>query len=151
MLAWALGFFIAALISAAFGFGAIASTFGGIAQILFYVFLGLLALTLILSLFSRHAPAAGRSVRLASLLIIAGLVGVGVYAWMDHDMTAERVGREIDQGAIELTENAGQAIEGAADRTSNFIQTSATEVRGDAAGALDEAEDTVEPNGAEQN
>jgi uncharacterized membrane protein YtjA (UPF0391 family) len=151
MLAWALGFFIAALISAAFGFGAIASTFAGIAQILFYVFLGLLALTLILSLFSRHAPAAGRSVRLVSLLLIAGLVGVGVYAWMDHDMTAERVGREIDQGAVELTQNAGNAIEGAADRTGNFIQTSTSEVRGDAAGALDDAQQKVEPEHTEQN
>ena len=104
-----------------------------------------MVLTLIASLFSKHAPGAGRSVRLVGLLAMAALIGVGVYAWMDHDMTAERVGREIDQGAVELTHNTGEAIEGAAQRTGNFIQTSANDVRGDTANALDEAQDNVAP------
>lgn len=145
MLGWALAFFVAALIAAAFGFGAIATTFAGVAQILFYVFLGLLALTLILSLFSKHAPAAGRAVRVLSLVVIAALVGVGVYAWIDNDMSAEQVGRSIDQGAVEMRADAGDAFDSAADRTSEFFETTASEVRSDTAGALDDAERRVAP------
>lgn len=39
MLGWALTFLVISLISAAFGFGGMAGTFAGIAQILFVVFL----------------------------------------------------------------------------------------------------------------
>jgi uncharacterized membrane protein YtjA (UPF0391 family) len=146
MLGWALAFFVAAIIAAAFGFGVIASAFTGIAQLLFYLFLGLLAITLILSLFSKHAPAAGRGVRLASLLVVAALVGVGVYAWQDHNMTAERVGRSIDHGTAELTHNAGDTIGNAADRAGNFIRTSAHDVRDDVADGLNEAKTKVQPD-----
>lgn len=45
MLGWALTFFILAIIAAAFGFGGIAGASAGIAQILFFVFLGLLVLS----------------------------------------------------------------------------------------------------------
>ncbi|MFC3229269.1 DUF1328 domain-containing protein [Marinibaculum pumilum] len=51
MLGWALGFFILALIAALFGFGGIASASAGIAQILFFIFLVLLAISLIAHLF----------------------------------------------------------------------------------------------------
>jgi uncharacterized membrane protein YtjA (UPF0391 family) len=146
MLGWALAFFVAAIIAAAFGFGVIASAFAGIAQLLFFIFLGLLALTLILSLFSRAAPGAGAGVRLASLLAVAVLVGVGIYAWQDHNMTAERVGRSIDHGTAELTHNAGDAIGDAAGRTGNFLRTSAHEVRDDVADGLNEAKTKVEPD-----
>jgi uncharacterized membrane protein YtjA (UPF0391 family) len=39
MLYWALVFFVVSVVSAVFGFGGIAETTAGIAQILFYVFL----------------------------------------------------------------------------------------------------------------
>ena len=39
MLGWALTFLVIALIAAVFGFGGIASTSAGIAQILFFIFL----------------------------------------------------------------------------------------------------------------
>ena len=39
MLSWALGFFILAIIAAFFGFGGIATSAAGIAQVLFVVFL----------------------------------------------------------------------------------------------------------------
>lgn len=47
MLRWALGFFIVALIAAAFGFLGIASAAVGIARILFYFFLILFLVSLI--------------------------------------------------------------------------------------------------------
>lgn len=47
MLGWALAFLVIALIAAAFGFRGAASAAGGIAKILFFVFLGLFVLALI--------------------------------------------------------------------------------------------------------
>lgn len=47
MLGWAITFLVIALIAAVFGFGGIASASAGIAQILFFVFLVLFAITLI--------------------------------------------------------------------------------------------------------
>jgi len=47
MLGWALTFLVIALIAAVFGFGGIASASAGIAQILFFVFLVLFAVTLV--------------------------------------------------------------------------------------------------------
>ena len=47
MLRWALGFFVVALIAAAFGFLGIASAAVGIARILFYFFLILFLVSLI--------------------------------------------------------------------------------------------------------
>ena len=51
MLGWAIGFFIAALVAAVFGFGGIASAFTGIAIILFWVFLALFVLSLLFGAF----------------------------------------------------------------------------------------------------
>ncbi len=47
MLAWALTFLIVALISAALGFTGIAGASAGIAQILFFIFIVLFAVTMI--------------------------------------------------------------------------------------------------------
>jgi uncharacterized membrane protein YtjA (UPF0391 family) len=50
MLRWALIFFIFSLISAFLGFGGIAATTSEIAQILFYVFIGLFLLSFLFGL-----------------------------------------------------------------------------------------------------
>lgn len=47
MLSWAITFLVIALIAAALGFGGIAGTASGIAQILFFVFLVLFVVSLI--------------------------------------------------------------------------------------------------------
>ena len=47
MLRWALGFFVVALIAAVLGFGGIAATASSIAQLIFYVFLILFAVSLL--------------------------------------------------------------------------------------------------------
>jgi len=53
MLSWALIFFVVAIIAAIFGFGGIASASAGIAQILFFIFLVLFAISLVMGLVRR--------------------------------------------------------------------------------------------------
>jgi len=54
MLHWALVFLVVSLVAALLGFGGIASTAAGIAQVLFFVFLVLFAITLIGGLMRRQ-------------------------------------------------------------------------------------------------
>lgn len=57
MLYWALVFLVVSLVAALFGFGGIAATAAGIAQILFYIFVVLFLATLITGLLlSRRGP-----------------------------------------------------------------------------------------------
>jgi uncharacterized membrane protein YtjA (UPF0391 family) len=56
MLYWALVFFIVSIVAAVLGFGGIAATTAGIAQILFYIFLVLFLVSLISGLVRRGTP-----------------------------------------------------------------------------------------------
>lgn len=56
MLRWAIIFFIIAIIAAVFGFGGIAATASGIAQILFYIFLVLFLVALLMGLLGGRTP-----------------------------------------------------------------------------------------------
>ena len=56
MLYWALVFLVVAIIAGALGFGGIAGTSAGIAQILFFVFLAFLVISLLAGLFRRAHP-----------------------------------------------------------------------------------------------
>ena len=57
MLYWALVFLVVSLVAALFGFGGIAATAAGIAQILFYIFVVLFLATLIAGLVAgRRGP-----------------------------------------------------------------------------------------------
>lgn len=53
MLGWAIGFLAIALLAALFGFGGIASTSAGIAQILFFIFIVMFVISLVMSLLRR--------------------------------------------------------------------------------------------------
>lgn len=53
MLGWALGFLAIALLAALFGFGGIASTSAGIAQILFFIFIVMFVVSIVMSLLRR--------------------------------------------------------------------------------------------------
>jgi uncharacterized membrane protein YtjA (UPF0391 family) len=53
MLYWALVFLVVAIIAGALGFGGIAGTSAGIAQILFFIFLAFLVLSLVAGFFRR--------------------------------------------------------------------------------------------------
>ena len=50
MLRWALIFFVISIVAAIFGFGGISEATADIAQILFYIFLGIFVLMLVLGL-----------------------------------------------------------------------------------------------------
>lgn len=56
MLSWALTFLVIALIAAALGFGGIAGSAIGIAQILFWLFLVLFLLSLVYSMVTGRRP-----------------------------------------------------------------------------------------------
>lgn len=56
MLRWAVIFFVIAIIAAVLGFGGIAATASGIAQILFYIFLVLFLIALLFGLLSGRTP-----------------------------------------------------------------------------------------------
>ena len=56
MLGWALTFLVIALIAAALGFGGIAGTSAGIAQILFFVFIALFVIAMIARAFRGRPP-----------------------------------------------------------------------------------------------
>ena len=53
MLHYAVVFFVIALIAALFGFGGIAASAAGIAQVLFFVFIALAVIGLLVSVFKR--------------------------------------------------------------------------------------------------
>lgn len=152
MLGWSIGFFVAALVAAVFGFGGIASAFGGIAQLLFWIFLALLAISVVFPTFGgvtrSHAADVAHPVRgdPRGVLMLAAAVGVGVlaYAWMDNDWSAEKAGRTIDRTATEITADASEAIEEAGDRAETFIDDTSAEIRTDTANGLDDASNRVE-------
>lgn len=56
MLRWAIIFFVIAIIAAVLGFGGIAATASGIAQILFYIFLVLFLVALLIGLLGGRTP-----------------------------------------------------------------------------------------------
>ena len=56
MLGWALTFLVIAIIAAIFGFGDIAGTAAGIAQVLFYIFIAVFLISLLFGLVRRGGP-----------------------------------------------------------------------------------------------
>ena len=147
MLGWAIGFFAAAIVAAVFGFGGIASAFTGIAIILFWVFLALFVLSLVFGTFGgTHAVGHSGSGRtFATVALIAG-VALLVYAWVDNDMSAQRVGQAIDRTAVQVAEGTSDAVSEGADRAGDLVEETGDEVRNDAATGLDEASDNVDPD-----
>ena len=66
-------------------------------------------------------------------------------------MSAERVGAEIDETAVELAEGTSDALGEAGDRAENLVDEASDEVRNDAAEGLDEASDNVDPDNDPNN
>jgi uncharacterized membrane protein YtjA (UPF0391 family) len=56
MLGWALIFLVIAIIAAIFGFGGIAGTAAGIAQVLFYIFIAIFVISLLFGLARGRRP-----------------------------------------------------------------------------------------------
>lgn len=117
MLKISIGFLVAAIVAGALGFGGWAGTLTGLAVLAFYAFIALAVLALLAGLLSNvsHSPAGG-----LSLLVVAAVVGAGMYWWIDNGMTAERLGRKVDRAAFELKEGAGQAVKTASSETAQL-------------------------------
>lgn len=148
MLGWSLAFFVAAIIAAMFGFGVVASTFAGIAMILFWVFVGLLLVSLILGVFNGRSHAAGGHGAGAGstlgLVAVAAVAGILVYSWVQNDWSAQEAGRALDEGAAQLAAETGEAFETAGARAENLIENTGDQMRDDAADGLDQASDTID-------
>lgn len=152
MLGWAIGFFIAAIVAAVFGFGGIASAFTGIAIIMFWVFVALFVLSLLFNAFGgAHAAGHSGSGRTAATVALIGGVALLVYAWVDNDMSAERVGASIDRTAVQLAEGTSDAISEGADRAGSLVEETGNQVRNDASQGLDEASDNVDSDNNSNN
>ena len=111
MLGWAIGFFFAALIAAALGFGGWAAAFTGVAVIMFWVFVALFVLALVLSMFGwgRARWLTGSGSTFAKLAFVA-TIALLTYAWVDNGMSTERVSAQIEQGAVQLAESTSDAL-----------------------------------------
>ena len=152
MLGWAIGFFVAALVAAVFGFGGIASAFTGIAIILFWVFVALFVLSLIFGgLRGGGAVVEGGHARGGfggfGVVALIAVVAIVAYAWVKNDWSAQQVGAEIDQTASQLADNTGEVIEGAGERAADLTHEATNEIRNDASQGLDEASDNAAPDG----
>jgi uncharacterized membrane protein YtjA (UPF0391 family) len=139
MLKVSLGFLIAAVVAGVLGFGGWAGTFTGIAVLAFYAFIVLALLAVLAGLVSGAGHAPGGAL---GLLIVAAFIGAGAYAWLDNDMTAEKLGRKVDRAAFELKEGAGQTLKTASSETRQL----AVNVGDDAERAADRIEDKVDDN-----
>jgi hypothetical protein len=111
---WPIALVAATGASAVFAFGLIQSAFATQAQALFLVFAAVLALMVIFhSVFSSHGRADhGRdeavvmSGRAAGVItVIAAMLAVGFF-WTENDLSAEKIGRHIDRGAVFLSQQA---------------------------------------------
>ena len=116
MLRLSLLFFVLAVAAGVMGFTGWAGTFTSLTVIAFYVFGAFLIFSL-----------------------LAGLVGAGIYAWVDHGMSAKNLGAALDRNAAQVTADASGAISDAAQGTEKFV--------GDVGDSAKNAVDKAAPNG----
>ncbi|MBI1188852.1 MAG: DUF1328 domain-containing protein [Alphaproteobacteria bacterium] len=118
MLRIAIAFFVFAIVAGVLGFGGFAGAFSAIAVVAFYAFLALLIFALLASLFTGRMRGAGGTF---GALVVAGLIGAGVYAWVDNDMSAERLGRSIDRTVADAADAVGESADTAGSETQAFL------------------------------
>lgn len=131
MINWVIGLFVAALVAAFFGFTGVATTFAATAQLLFFILLILFLVSAVVAMFGARSPGVHATVRTASLVVLVAAVSIGAYAWIQNDMSAEKVGRSIDQGTVELASDAGSAIDRASARTETFVTRTVNDIKDD--------------------
>lgn len=129
MLGWALGFFVAAVIAGAFGFGLVASTFAGIAVILFWVFVALFVISLLFNMAPRGEGAVGGGGNGFALVAIIAVIAIFSYAWVKNDMSAERLGRTIDHTAAQLADNTSNALDHAGNSADHVVNDTSNSIK----------------------
>lgn len=137
MINWVIGLFVAALVAAFFGFGGVATAFADVARLLFFMLLVLFVVSAIVALFGARVPAVHTAVRTGALVAVVAAVSVGAYAWIQNDMSAERVGRAIDRQTVAFADSAESAVSDAGSRTESFMQQTVSDIRTDARNVAD--------------
>ena len=133
MLGWAIMFFVAASAAAVFGFGGIATTFTGIAVVLFWVFVALFVVSLLFGALPRGEGAtvgAGGGNGFALVALIA-VIAIFTYAWVKNDWSAQQVGASIDHAATQVANNASDALRTAGHDANRVVRDTSTTIRRD--------------------
>jgi uncharacterized membrane protein YtjA (UPF0391 family) len=132
MLGWAIMFFVAAIIAGAFGFGYIATTFTGIAVVLFWVFVALFILSLLFGLFRGSEGAAGGG-GFAFVALIA-VIAIFTYAWIKNDWSAQQVGASLDRTATRVADSTSNALRQVGRTTNRVAHDTGNTIRRDTDG-----------------
>lgn len=132
MLGWAIMFFIAAIIAGAFGFGGIATTFTGIAVVLFWVFVALFVISLLFNFAPRgEGVAPGNGGGAFALIALVAVIAIFTYAWVKNDWSAQQVGASIDHAASQVAEGTSNALRTAGHDANNVARDTSNTIRRD--------------------
>ena len=128
MLGWAIGFFVAAIVAAVFGFGGIATPFTGIAVVLLWLIVALFVLSLIFGILPRGEGVAAGGNGFAFVALIA-VIAIFTYAWVKNDMSAERVGAAIDRTTQQLADNTSEALNHAGNSADHVVNDTSNSIK----------------------
>jgi uncharacterized membrane protein YtjA (UPF0391 family) len=130
MLGWAIMFFVAAVIAGVFGFGGVATTFTGIAVVLFWVFVALLIVSLLFGVVPRGEGVAPGGNGFAFVALVA-VIGIFTYAWIKNDWSAERAGAVIDHVASQAAEGTSDALRNIGENANQVARDTSNTIRRD--------------------
>ncbi len=132
MINWVIGLFVAALAAAFLGFSGTAAAFAEVARVVFFILLVSFVVSGTVALAGSRALGMPAFVRTMSLVAAVSALSIGAYAWVDNDMSAERVGRAIDRHTVAIADTAGAAVSDAGKRTGTLMERTVTDLRTDA-------------------
>lgn len=134
MLGWAIIFFVAAIAAAVFGFGGIATTFTGIAVVLFWVFVALLIVSVLFGLGGGHGASGAGGGNAFTLVALVAVIAIFTYAWIKNDWSAQEVGASIDRAASQVADRTSNALQRAGNRAQDVVHDTGDTVRRDTDG-----------------
>ena len=134
MLGWAIMFFVAAIAAAVFGFGGIATTFTGIAVVLFWVFVALLVVSLLFGALPRGEGATVGGGNGFAFVALIAVIAIFTYAWLKNDWSAQQVGASIDHAATQVANNTSDALRQAGHTADRVVHDTSNTVRRDTDG-----------------
>ncbi len=133
MLGWAIIFFVAAIAAAVFGFGGIATTFTGIAVVLFWVFVALFILSVLFGLGGHGAGTGAGGGAFTGVALIA-VIAIFTYAWIKNDWSAQEVGASLDRAATQVADRTSDALGHVGNRAQEVVHDTGNTIRRDTDG-----------------
>ncbi len=135
MLGWAIIFFVAAIAAAVFGFGGIATTFTGIAVVLFWVFVALFIVSVLFGLGGGHgAGGVGAGGGAFTGVALIAVIAIFTYAWIKNDWSAQEVGASLDRAASQVADRTSDALGHAGNRAQEVVHDTGNTIRRDTDG-----------------